>query len=301
MTGEMSSGGLVTILMNCYNGEKYLRQAIESVLSQTYQNWEIVFWDDQSTDRSAEIFNSYSDPRLRYFYAPKRTWLYGARSLAMENARGDFIAFLDVDDWWLPTKLEKQVPLFNDPDVGFACGNFWVENEMKSKRWKFHSRRMPTGWVLDKLLASQIIGLVTLMIRRSALDSLQYAFDPRYHILGDTDLALRLSVRWKMDCVQEPIAYYRLHEANITKNGDRLVDEMRTWISDMQQIDPIRASPSWPVLEQRFVYMRAVYELLDGRRNAAFRLTRQLPWGKMRAKLSLAALLPSSVVRRLKN
>ena len=62
---------LVSILMNCFNGEKFLREAVDSVLAQTYQNWEVIFWDNQSTDKSAEIFKSYSDPRLKYFYAPK--------------------------------------------------------------------------------------------------------------------------------------------------------------------------------------------------------------------------------------
>jgi len=81
----MKQEPLVSVVMNCYNGEKYLREAIESVLTQTCQNWEIIFWDNQSTDRSAEIFKSYADPRLKYFYAPKHTWLYEARNYAIEK------------------------------------------------------------------------------------------------------------------------------------------------------------------------------------------------------------------------
>ena len=72
----MSEEPLVSILMNCYNGEKFLREAIESVLAQTYLNWELIFWDNQSTDQSADIFNSYDDKRLKYFYASKHTLLY---------------------------------------------------------------------------------------------------------------------------------------------------------------------------------------------------------------------------------
>ena len=64
----MTSKPLVSILMNCYNGEKFLREAIESIQSQTYHNWELIFWDNQSTDQSAEIFKSYVDRRLKYFY-----------------------------------------------------------------------------------------------------------------------------------------------------------------------------------------------------------------------------------------
>ena len=81
----------VSVIMNCFNGEKYLRQAIDSVLAQTFNDWEIVFWDNQSTDASAHIVKSYEDPRLRYFHAPKHTWLYEARNYAMAEARGEFL------------------------------------------------------------------------------------------------------------------------------------------------------------------------------------------------------------------
>ena len=79
--------------MNCYNGETYLHESIKSVLSQTYKNWELIFWDNRSEDKSAEIFKSYKDKRFRYFYSNEHTSLYKARNLAIEKCRGDFIAF----------------------------------------------------------------------------------------------------------------------------------------------------------------------------------------------------------------
>ncbi len=94
----MNEQALISVVMNCYNGERFLRQAIESVIGQGWKNWELIFWDNQSTDRSAEIFRSYHDPRLKYFCARKHTFLSEARSLALKKASGDFYAFLDVDD-----------------------------------------------------------------------------------------------------------------------------------------------------------------------------------------------------------
>nr|MCH9813328.1 glycosyltransferase [Campylobacterota bacterium] len=73
---------LVSVVINCYNSDTYLKEAIESVFNQTYQNWEIIFWDNQSTDRSAEIIKSYNDNRIKYFYAPVHTPLGEARNLA---------------------------------------------------------------------------------------------------------------------------------------------------------------------------------------------------------------------------
>lgn len=123
---------LVSILMNCYNGEKYLREAIESVLAQTYHNWELIFWDNQSTDRSAEIFRSYFDKRLKYFFAPNHTLLYEARNCTVEKCSGSYIAFLDVDDYWEESKLEKQMGVFKtDPNVAMVYSNFYFKNEIR--------------------------------------------------------------------------------------------------------------------------------------------------------------------------
>ena len=103
---------LVSVIMNCYNGEKYLREAIDSVYAQTYKNWEIIFWDNASTDTSAEITNTY-DSKLRYFKGEKTIALGAARNKALEKCSGEYISFLDVDDMWIEEKLELQVQKMN--------------------------------------------------------------------------------------------------------------------------------------------------------------------------------------------
>ena len=133
---------LVSVIMNCRNCEKYLKEAVDSVLSQTYQNWEIIFWDNQSTDSSAVIFKAYNDPRLRYYLAPEYTPLGGARNLAMQKANGEFIAFLDCDDIWLPLKLEKQIPVFDKESVGLViCDTIFFNDKRvckKSEKTRFN-------------------------------------------------------------------------------------------------------------------------------------------------------------------
>lgn len=120
----MTEKPLVSVIINCYNGEKYLREAIDSVLAQTYKNWEIVFWDNQSTDSTHEIVESYKDPRIHYFYAPKHTPLGEARNLAVEKANGEYINFLDADDVWMPEKLEKQIKLIEPGKLEVVYTNF---------------------------------------------------------------------------------------------------------------------------------------------------------------------------------
>ena len=293
---------LVSVIMNCYNGEKYLKEAMDSVLGQAYPNWEVIFWDNQSTDRSAEIFKSYGDGRLKYYYAPKHTWLYEARNYAIEKASGELFAFLDVDDWWLPSKLEKQVLLFSDPEVGLVCGNYWVESERKSKRWIGLKRPAPTGWVLNDLLKSFFVGLLTLVVRRSALATLAYPCDPRYHIIGDLDLVTRLAVHWKLDCVQEPVACYRLHDGNeISKHRGRHIDELECWWGEMKEVDAIRSCPNFRFVKSNITYLKAMDKVIQADKRAAYRLFHDLPWGELKLRLSAALVLPTFVVRGLRN
>ena len=100
MSRQFNNQPLVSIIMNCYNGEVYLKKSIESVLSQTYENWELIFWDNKSEDKSAKIFKSYNEKRFKYYYASQHTILYEARNEAIKRSSGEFIAFLDTDDFW---------------------------------------------------------------------------------------------------------------------------------------------------------------------------------------------------------
>ena len=96
----MDNKPLISILMNCYNGEEFLKESLNSVVSQSYKKWELIFWDNQSTDRSIEIASSFKDERIRIFRSQKHTNLGKARKDAFNKAIGDYLAFLDVDDIW---------------------------------------------------------------------------------------------------------------------------------------------------------------------------------------------------------
>ena len=91
---------LISILMNCFNGEKYLEEALNSVFQQTYENWELIFWDNNSNDKSKQIISSFKDKRIRIFTSLVHTNLGEARKEAYKKVQGDYLAFLDVDDIW---------------------------------------------------------------------------------------------------------------------------------------------------------------------------------------------------------
>ena len=128
----MPSNKLISIIVNCFNGEKYLRDTLDSIISQTYQDWELIFWDNKSTDLSAKIFQSYNDKRFNYFLSKSHTSLNEARTKALDKINGEFFCFLDTDDLWFPNRLESQVKVFNS-EMSFIYSNVIYFNKEKEK------------------------------------------------------------------------------------------------------------------------------------------------------------------------
>ena len=124
---------LVSVIINCHNGKKFLDKSITSVLNQKYKNWEIIFYDNRSTDNSSAILKKYKDSRIKYFRSVKLHHLYKARNIAIQKSKGDYISFLDVDDWWFKNKLQMQINFFKkNPDLDVAYSNVLIFNQKKS-------------------------------------------------------------------------------------------------------------------------------------------------------------------------
>ena len=291
---------LVSVLMNCFNGEKYLREAIDSVIAQTYTNWEIIFWDNQSTDGSATIVKSYSDPRIKYHYAPTHTLLYEARNYAFGEANGDLIAFLDVDDTWTPGKLKAQVPLFLDPKVGLSCSNYWIDDQLEGKRRLASKKSIPRSNALTGLLHYYNVGLLTLMVRRSALPDLQSPFNPRFHIIGDFDLVTQLAAKWHLSYLREAIAVYRIHGTNesITRK-DRLISELESWVNARSTKESVAKACSHASLETYLNYTKANQAILLSRRLDAVSFINKMPWCYLKVKTLGALMLPNKLLQKL--
>ena len=214
--------------MNCYNGETFLKNALDSVLMQDYQNWELIFWDNISTDNSAKIFKSFKDKRFKYFLSKEHDLLYAARNKAIDKSKGSFLAFLDVDDFWDPKKLSKQINLFKDPKIGVVYSNFWIRNEINRKKTKFSYFKLPSGDVKEKLLRKYKVGLLTLIVRKTAFK--EVGFNNKFHIIGDFDLCLRLSLNWNFAAVDQCLATYRWHGKNESmKNLMLQAQELVKW------------------------------------------------------------------------
>jgi glycosyltransferase involved in cell wall biosynthesis len=294
---------LVSIIMNCYNGEKYLREALNSVIEQTFQNWELIFWDNQSSDRSAFVFKSYDEKRFKYYYSPKHTLLYKARNYAIEKASGEFYAFLDVDDWWDTKKLENQIPLFNDLEVGLVYGNYWYENEQNRSRKILYKHILPSGKILNDLLKNYVVGLLTVVIRRNSFESLHKPFNSKYHVIGDFDCVIRIATDWKVVCYQKPVGHYRWTGENESNNNrEKQIKELEHWYSEMKQHSVISTDKNFSIgIKNKIIYMKTKLQIENKNYFNTFLLINKLPMGIMKLKLLAIVILPNKILNYFLN
>ncbi|MCS2852351.1 glycosyltransferase family 2 protein [Bacteroides fragilis] len=160
---------LVSFIVNCYNGELYLKRCLDSILTQTYQNWELIFWDNASTDHSKEIFTSYGDKRFKYFNSDVKVSLGQARAWAVDVCRGDYISFLDVDDEWLPQKTEIQIREIQKDSYVLSYGSINEINADNPSKRKITTPRYSSGNIFGEQLVNFEANLPSSMIKRSAL------------------------------------------------------------------------------------------------------------------------------------
>ena len=208
----------VSVILNCRNGADFLNQAIDSLLAQTFEDWELVAWDDGSTDDSQFILKSYHDKRIRLFSSPSSDSLSRVRALAIRQCCAEWIAFLDQDDVWLPDKLARQVKLADQyPGCGLIYGRairFRGKAGIRDHRHEWTP--LPEGQIFERLLIdSCFICMSTAMIRKSALAKID-PIPPHVRLAPDYYLYLALALQFEARAIQEPVCLYREHENNLS-------------------------------------------------------------------------------------
>lgn len=235
MTSQHQS--LVSVVMNCYNGEKYLREAVDSVFAQTYQNWEIIFWDNASTDNTRAIATSY-DTRLKYFRADINTPLGSARNKALKKATGKYIAFLDSDDVYLPHKLKRQVDLMESGEYGLVYGGTIIINEdgnqIKRRKMNYNG-----GRILCQLLKRYEILMCSVMLRRDVLEKCNLEFDESMGYCPDYNLFMKIAAQYPLGVLHEFVVKYRRVATSLSKKTFHLVaKEVGETLDELQRLCP---------------------------------------------------------------
>ena len=210
---------LVSIIMNVRNGAATLREALDSVMAQTFADWELIVWDDCSTDASAAIVAEYRDLRVRYFLAPQDTSLGRARTDAIRQASGEWLAFLDQDDVWLSDKLAEQIKLAG-PGVGLIYGRtvrFYPSGKQRDYDQAHEFKPLPEGNIFSLLFAdSCFIAMSSAVFRRSAVEAAG-GIHERVEIIPDYYLYTAVAAQHHARAVQAVVCRYRMHGANTSE------------------------------------------------------------------------------------
>lgn len=226
---------MVSIVMAVYNGERHLRKSIESVLNQTYRNFEFIIVNDGSTDSTQAILHDYSvkDSRIVIINNEHKGIPYSA-NLGVSLANGDFVARIDHDDIWMPHKLEHQVNfLKSNPDIALLGSsvipvdiNGEVDNRFSrlfNNRQEFDSKRFRAT-----ILRNCLICHSSSIYRKDAFNALG-GYNTSFNTSLDYELWTRLASKYKCFIDREPLAYYRIWHGNIseTKKKAQLINSLR--------------------------------------------------------------------------
>lgn len=269
----------VSVIIPVYGAEQYIAATLQSVLDQTYKNFEVLVIDDGSLDRSIEICQQFQDPRIQII-SQKNRGLAGARNTGIRNAKGDYLAFLDADDLWLPEKLEKHVEhLEKSPDVGisYCCSAFINETGMPLG---IYQTPKLIGITLPNLLCRNPISNGSVpVIRQEVFKEIKFQdnlygtiedfyFDDTFRASEDIECWFRIAIKtnWKLEGIPEVLTLYRVNSGGLSASvfkqldsWEKVIEKTRTYAPDLvaQWENPARA------YQYRYLARRAI-TLKDG-------------------------------------
>lgn len=223
----------VSVIVPTYNRAHVIDRAIRSVLNQTYQDFELIIVDGASTDNTEEVVKIFNDVRIRYIRQEINKGTQAGRNIGIKAAKGEYIAFQDSDDEWLPEKLEKQMKVFQQlsPKVGMV----YTDMIRINRNGKFFIYEAPTimpddGFVYQKALNYYIgnIGIQTAVIRRTCFETVGL-LDERLPAFDDLELFIRLSKYYYFYHIDEPLVKYYATEGSFGSNK-------RSWVAARKMI-----------------------------------------------------------------
>src|SRR5690606_34870006 len=216
----------VTVFMAAYNATPYIAQAIQSILNQSFRDFELLIVDDGSTDNTVEIINSFDDPRIRLIENDSNKGLGFTRNIALKEAKGEFLAILDADDIAFPKRLEKQVNhFFINPKLA-VLGSYAHIIDKKGNRT---GKDIKLSCNSDKLRATLFLSNTfvhsSIMMRTSIFREI--GGYPNHPVAQDYALLVRIGLKYEIENLPEYLVEYRMHDSNISLQKKKTVREER--------------------------------------------------------------------------
>jgi len=245
----------VSVILPSYNRQNYISRAIESVLNQTYKNFELIVVDDASEDDTPNIVSKFNDIRIKYIRFSEQRGAAFARNEGIKIAKGKFIAFQDSDDEWLPDKLQMQIEILNSASdkVGVAYSMMLGMDNNNQEIRVTPPRFTPEDKIIYKqALAGKLmgLGLVCSLIRKSCFDKAGM-FDERFKRFIDLDLFIRISRHYYFCYIDKPLIRYSISEDSVSKDLESLVEAQELILKKYYQ----------DIREDEGVYVKYLYEI----------------------------------------
>jgi len=292
--------------MNAYYSEEFLAEAIASVVNQTYLNWEIILWENESSDRTREIAESFNDSRIRYFYAPDKVSLYESRMNALDGCKGDLVAFLDCDDTWMPEKLEIQIKAFRDPSCVVSTTDFITTYEFERSSI-FHRRqvrcetyRKPAMNVVEAI-TNYSVGMSTVIIRASSAKKVLPNPPPKFFMIEDVDITTRMMIYGILVPVKRALTDYRVHGHNYSTQTNPFGNEWETWVLNLNELEISESDKKALTAygESQILNSRYRTAVMMGNRIVALRQCFRMSRSISRHKRLLVLALPLKITQKI--
>lgn len=287
----------VSVIMNVRNGASTLREALDSVLRQSFHDWELIVWDDRSTDESARIIAEYQDPRIRCVQSPEEISLGKARGDAIRQAAGAWLAFLDQDDVWLPRKLESQMALADD-SVGLIYGRtvrFYPSGLERDYDQAHEFTLLPEGDIFNQLFTdSCFIAMSSAVFQRAAVEAIGGIPDA-VQIIPDYWLYVAVARQYPVRAVQEVVCRYRMHSANMSRLMALKMNQEVLWLIDQWAGD---LEPQTTTLCRRRHFTAIALEEMRKPATAARGVARLFRQGSVASQLARPFMFAFHITRR---
>lgn len=319
----------VTVIMSVYNDERYVREAVESILNQTFRDFEFVIINDGSTDRTREILLSYNDERIRLLDQENKG-LTPSLNRGIAYARGEYIARMDGDDITDPTRLEKEADFLDRNQTIGLVGTFAYRIDEEGRIISLYTYKTTTDEIKKNLWVDCSFCHSSVMFRKACIDMVG-GYREKVGPTEDYDLWFRITERFNAANIPEPLHFFRIDPQGITvkKRFDqlrymRLVrrlaedrqkqgwDDLEHWSHDqisqtLENLFPKTPENEKAVMLDNYIYLADIYYVTGDHRQSASWLFKYLRYGrpnrrglKLLVKLMLNILLPRAIMWRIR-
>jgi glycosyltransferase involved in cell wall biosynthesis len=289
---------VVTVVMPAYEAAAFIGEAIQSVLAQTFADWQLVVVDDGSTDQTPEILAACGDRRIRLIQIEHTGLPAVARNEALRRSESPYVAFLDADDVWRPHKLARQLAMFDSqPELGLVHTGFERLSDGALEPVPSPPELTASESLFERLAVQNYVANSSVLLRRELLDRHGLLDeDPQLRGAEDLELWLRLSQHTTFGYVDEPLVVYRLHASNLGQ-GEQMGLSYVTALDKMERLYPELVAglgaPYWRTLG----YMRCYFGLEGRGRQELVRGLRQHPRDRFAWRWLARSFLPADFVR----